>query len=75
MAILICLLICVFTSTVITIARVLPGPHNPLDYLVAGAVSVLISMSLLFVVVARSNRSNERQHVSTSVSSDRDLRT
>jgi hypothetical protein len=74
MAILICLLVCVFTSTAITIARVLPGPHNPLDYLVVGAISVLVSMSVLFAAVLRSNRSNERQHVSTIASSDRDLR-
>ena len=38
------LVICVFISTALTLARVLPGPHNPLDYLVIGAVSVLLSL-------------------------------
>jgi hypothetical protein len=72
MAILICLVALVFTSTAITLARVLPGPHNPLDYLVIGAVSVLLSMSVLFGAVLLTNRENERLSADTIASSDRD---
>ena len=68
------LVICVFIATALTLARVLPAPHKPLDYVVIGAVSVLLSLSALFAAVLLSTQSSERLRANTGASSDPGLR-
>jgi hypothetical protein len=47
------LALCVFAATAILMWRFLPGPDSRLDYLVIGAVSVMLALAAVFVVIMR----------------------
>jgi hypothetical protein len=42
----------VFAVTILILAKVLPGPHRPTDYLVMGGVATMLCLVLLFVLLA-----------------------
>jgi hypothetical protein len=43
----------VFSGTVSLLLYILPGPHQPTDYLVSGAVATLLCLLLLFVLLIK----------------------
>ncbi len=47
------LLIFLFAGTVAVLMNVMPGPHQPMDYLVIGAVATLLCLVVLFVVLIK----------------------
>jgi hypothetical protein len=43
----------VFAASALIMIRILPGPDTKLDYLVIGAVSVMLALASVFVAVMR----------------------
>jgi len=44
-------LVLLFVAIVVVLAKVMPGPHSPRDYLVIGTLATFASMAVLFVVL------------------------
>lgn len=40
-----------FAATAALMLRLMPGPHNPADYMVVGSLAALVSLVLLFAVL------------------------
>jgi hypothetical protein len=75
MWLLIALAVCVFLSTVLSVLRVLPGPLEPLDYFVVGAVSVLVALTIPFMAVSLAIRARGHRRADRVASSDPNSRT
>jgi hypothetical protein len=43
----------VFAASALIMLRVMPGPDTKLDYLVIGAVSVMLALASVFVAIMR----------------------
>jgi len=65
-------LIVMFGVVVALMLRLLPGPHRPSDYMVIGTFATLACIALVFVMLLRTEKGQQRKRPKPDAVSDPD---